>query len=218
MRSRREAGPSDVEPDQIVVSCVFECGRHLGLEAILLYRSLDSSEGRLAKAKRRAYCVGALDPAVARPLEALSVDLVQTGPVLADTPLANKIRMFDCRPGEKVLVALDTDIVVVGELWPWVSDEVVGAKPVDQNPFSATHWRHIHRHLGLDEPSTRYRTHFDHELTPPYFNSGVIIMPGKWASDVAAIWTERTAILNRDLAAIDPGLEQYSYYTAQLAF
>lgn len=217
-----QPSPADVDngliPDQVVVSSVFQCVADYAEETILLYRSLEWVGGPLADARRRSYCAGPLEPAVGQKLAELDVEVVEVEPLMPELPLTNKLHMFERRGGEKLLVALDTDIVFTGDIWPWLQSEAVAAKPVDQNPFTPDQWGRIHSYFGLKQPATRHWTHFHRALTPPYFNSGVVLFPARWADEAGSVWMRYIEELWDNLHRVDPDLERHRYFTEQVSF
>ncbi len=209
---------ADLDPGHVVVSCVFQCVADYAEEAVLLYRSLELAGGPLADARRRSYCAGPLDPGIGRRLAALDVEVVEVEPLMPELPLTNKLHMFERRGDEELVVALDTDIVVTGDVWPWLQTEAVAAKPVDQNPFTSAQWRRLYSYFGLPAPAARHWTHFHRALTPPYFNSGVVFFPARRADEAASVWMRYIVELWDNLDRVDPELERHRYFTEQVSF
>ncbi len=208
-----------VEPTRVVVSCVFDQNPLYRAEALLLYGSLIKFGGRLVEARRRAYSVGPLDCVTGRHFERLGVEVITVTPPIEGFPLANKLRMFEQRcEDEDVLLALDTDTVIAGDVCDWLQADAVAAKPVDHNQLSEGEWTSLYRHFDLEAPSVRFRTHFHHLLAPPYFNSGVICFPSDQLAGFSSEWEVLIDSSLGHLGAIDENLESRRYYAEQWSF
>ena len=210
--------PDQLDPEEIVVSCVFECHKAYAEETVLLYQSLDLVGGALARARRRAYCAGPLQPEVSRRLADLAVEVVVVEGILDEYPHANKIRMFEAYPGEKLLIALDTDIAFVGDPSTRLHADAIGVKAVDQNPLDMEQWDRLFEYFGVDTPNQRLRTHFNDQLSVPYFNTGVVLMPSAWVNDLAPLWEHYTRTIWESITDIGFGIDRHRFFTDQYAF
>jgi hypothetical protein len=212
--------PDRIDPARVVVSAVFECKGGYDTETIMLYRTLDANGGALAEARRRAYCAGPLDPAVAATLDGLGVEVIETESIIDEYPHANKIRMFERRAAdEDVVIALDTDVCIAGDFSSWLFPGVAAAKPVDQNPLTMEQWYRLFDYFGVPLPTARHRTHFHGDLVVPYFNTGVVVFP---LDDRVAEFTERWERYVRDLwpnyDRVGMEIGQKRFFTDQYAF
>jgi hypothetical protein len=107
-------------------------------------------------------------------------------------PYANKLRMFEHgpEPGTDVLVGLDCDTVVVGDVSPFLSADAVGAKPADCDFLTEGEWRRVFSRFEIPPPPRNCRTTTLDQQTYPYFNSGVLVVPASLTERLATRWWE----------------------------
>jgi len=205
-----------VTPERVVIATVFENRPPYLQEVATLYRTLIAEGGMLAQARKVAYCIGAPDPSLLRGLAALEVSVREVEPVDRRCPHANKLRMLE-QPGDvDYLVALDTDIAIAGDFSPWIPGEAIAAKPVDGDPLTLDDWVLLFDHFGLSLPRARYLTHFQVTETIPYFNSGVVIIPGHLIGVLRQTWSKFVADL-LDVYVRLPRIEPHRFFTDQFA-
>ena len=106
-------------------------------------------------------------------------------------PYANKLRMLELAKDMDfdVLVALDCDVIVMGDVTPLVSPEVFRAKPADWDFLTPEHWRRIFAELDLRAPERKTLTTTSMQRTYPYFNSGVLFVPHGICSGLLELWS-----------------------------
>lgn len=183
----------------------------------MLYESIENQSTGIASAKRRAYHVGPISQPLRNQLEKLRVELCEAPESIAGYPHANKLQMFEARPGERILVALDTDILVVDDPTPWLSETVFLAKQADQNPVSEHLWRTMCEHFGFDVPLARSFNHFDGALTVPYFNSGVIVVPSLNVASLRIQWMRACREIWQIGDQLGLSSPQHRFHTDQIA-
>ena len=210
--------PEGIAPEEVVVSCVFESKAPYADEAVLLYRTLDALGGTMAGARRRAYCAGPVEDGTRRALEGLAVEVVVVEGLIPEYPHANKIRMFEQRPGEKILVALDTDVCIAGDFGRWLSAEMAAIKQVDQNPLDDDQWKRLFGYFGLEVPRVRYLTHFDAAPVTAYFNTGVVVMPSSRCAELTEAWEEFTRVLWANYDTVGLGVRDKRFFSDQFGF
>src|SRR5262249_19298674 len=149
------------------------------LEVELLFRSLRRRGGHLARARCAAKFVGTVNRAVAQRLDALEVEVDVVQRVDPRSPHANKIRMLEGAGDVGFLVALDNDVARSRDLSSYLDPARVGAKPEDLDPLTFPQWVHLFDYLRLEIPPERFRTTFTWAETIPYFNTGVLLLPGR---------------------------------------
>jgi len=185
-----------------------------------LLLSLRTFGGRQAQAPFVACFVGGVDETARRLLERLEAEVRVVQPVKGLARHANKLRMLEMgsRTDFDVLVALDCDVVITGDVSPWLGTKAIGLKPVDVDPFVASDWRRLHRALGVPDPGELVRATSTGRMTRPYFNSGVITVPRALCDPLSRAWTES---LNAVVGALEsePGLlpAHLKFFTDQLA-
>ncbi len=104
-------------------------------------------------------------------------------PILAGHDI---VVLLDC--DTLVVVLLDCDTLVVQDPAPWIDPSAVAAKLADLPTVSLTDLQAIFRHFKCAIPSPRYY----HELTGDagiaYCNSGVVVVPEKYRSQLVREW------------------------------
>ena len=149
-------------------------------EVVCLFASLERFGGRLRAAQRRAYLVNDVPAETGDRLEALGVDVRTVPEIDRDYRLANKLSMFAAEATEctGLLVALDTDIVVAGDITPYLDTGVLQAKQVDGDLLTLEAWHELFDRFGLTLPSERHPPSLYPGWTHAYFNTGVLMIPG----------------------------------------
>lgn len=207
-----------MDPSRVVVATVFEPRDHFPAEVELLYRSMSLRGGRLASARRIAYCVGTPDANLKATLEELDVEIRESPPFDDRCAHANKLAMFERHPDADLLLALDTDVAFTGDPTGWLLEDVIGAKPVDCNIFEESQWKRLFGHFGLDVPTSRDLPHAEGPPVPPYFNSGVISVPMEHVGSIASRWGANVLRLLDEYAELGQDIAKYRFFTDQFAF
>jgi hypothetical protein len=145
-----------------------------------LFRSLDLFGGELRRARRRAHFVGDVSDASARRVRDAGAEVGVVPVVEPRFRFANKLAMLReaADEGAELLVALDCDIVVAGDVTPHLDSDVFQAKPPDGDLLTLELWRAIFERFGLELPRERYATSIRPGWTHAYFNTGVLLVPG----------------------------------------
>lgn len=159
-------------------------------EVVLLFASLERFGGAARRARRRAYCIGDVSARLERQLADLGVEVRVREPIRDGLRFANKLRMFDPRDNEDtaLLVALDTDVVVAGDLSEYLDTTVVQARQVDSDRLTFALWERLFARFGVPLPHVRLPTNASAGWTHAYFNTGVVLVPGWLLADVHARW------------------------------
>jgi hypothetical protein len=90
-----------------------------------------------------------------------------------------------------VLLAIDTDTIVLGDIGVHAAGDAVAVKPENIDPYGPETWRELYAALGIDEPSRSMVTTSTGELTYPYFNSGVVFVPHGLCAPLFECWADR---------------------------
>ena len=148
--------------------------------------------GSLAEAPIVVYMVEGADSRFVSGFGALGAEARVVPRFDAEDPYANKLRIFEAGPdpGTDVLVALDCDTVVVGDFASLLATDAVGVKPADRDFLRDDEWRCIFAELGMPVPVRDCVTTSLNQRTYPYFNSGVVIVPGAMSQPLFALWSE----------------------------
>lgn len=201
---------------RVVVACVAENTPIFHREVIFLFKSLRCLGGRLADAQAIAYFVDSVDAEVTATLAALDVTVQMVHRLEARCAHANKIQMLDDTGDYDYLVAVDTDIVVVGDFSSQLTGNSIAAKPADSDPLTLAGWQKLFGYFNLQLPEARCLTSFTLNETIPYFNSGVIVIPRSWVSRLRTLWREYTMRLLDAYGELHE-VEKYRFFTDQFA-
>lgn len=186
-------------------------------EVCRLFASLRALGGSLKDAKCTALFTGPPDSAATTDLlRDLDVEVRQVTPIDSRCPHANKIRMLEQDDDVDWLLALDTDMLVTGDLGGDLTSAGVRLRVVDADPFTRAQWRRLYAHFELQSPRLKLRTTCGGERSPEYYNSGAVFVAREHRAQLSATWREFvTAILDSypDLGDI----VAQSFYTDQLA-
>lgn len=188
-------------------------------ESLLLARSIRAFGGTFAEAHIRMYFVERL-PADVDAFAALGVELRVAPRFSTVCPHANKVAMFADADGYDYLVALDTDIVMVGDIVHHLVGDSIAVRLDSRDPLGTPVWRRLFEHFGLDVPAERYISVLTRtEMIAPYANGGVIIVPTHMLDELRASWS---AWVHRLIEARphfpEIALPANAYFTDQFAF
>jgi hypothetical protein len=182
--------------------------------------SIRSFAGELASAPIVANFVDSASPALTRGLRELDVEINVVARVPGGNPLANKLRMLELHRDHEfdVLIALDCDVVVLGDPQPWVRPDVIAAKPADFDRFSEQEWSSVFSALGIRKPERSLTATATGQRIYPYFNSGVVFVPHGRCAELHQGWARTYSELTAALAA-DPKLirPQWQWLAEQAA-
>jgi len=178
----------------VLLSCVTEDRPdfHARVESLVL--SARDHAGSLAGAPFVVNSVESADPAFVERMRALdaSVRIVPrfserqglgTGPM-------NKLRMLELAADHDfdVLLALDCDTVLTGDPAPHLPLDAVGVAPADVDPFGDRAWRRFFEGAGLPVPERSVVGATSGRPMYPYFNSGVVSVPGALCATLLEDW------------------------------
>lgn len=209
---------SEPSPPAVVVACVAENDPLWAKRVETLVISLRAFGGHWRAADVRVHVVDRLEPAVWRRVERLDVTCRRVRRFAAPYPHANKLRMleqFAADPGG-VLLALDCDVAVVGDLGPPHAEAIAG-KAADRSPISPANWRKLLARFELPCPEVDLEMSSTGDRVPvPYLNSGVLVVPGAMAGVLADAWAR---FIGRVWAASAEQalLRRVAFFTDQLA-
>lgn len=188
-------------------------------ESLLLVRSIRAFGGSLADADIRLHFVDRIPAGAEAVFAALGVQL-QVAPRFSEKcPHANKLAMFADAAGYDYLVALDTDIVMVGDIVHHLVGESIAARLDSRDPLGTPVWRRLYEHFGLEVPAERYISFLTRtEMIAPYSNSGVLIVPTQHVDALRESWSEwvlRLIDARPHFPEIE--VEANAYFTDQIA-
>jgi len=172
--------PTAQPPADVVMACVAE-NRPRGAQKLYnLALSLRTFGGALAGVPLHAFFVDGLGPRFQECLAPLGVRGTVVPGFPAPAARTIKLRMFEdfSRQPGGTLVALDCDVVVVGDFTASLSATAVRGVPATVSPLRPPQWVELLALLGLGPDGRGVRTvGTAEELPVPYFNSGVLFVP-----------------------------------------
>jgi hypothetical protein len=147
-------------------------------------------------------------------LECLGVEIAPITNPLDDAYLiGHKVAAVRLLHGQGLGMFLDSDILAMRE-----PDKLTGklaAVPASRQHCPLLIWRHIYESFGLSFPGRGPPTLVSQEMTAPYYNSGVIALPGEMAAHLADVWTQCAWQIDSDQrvphGAKRPFLDQTSF-------
>jgi hypothetical protein len=185
----------------LVVSCVAEDTPKWVERVRMLALSLRRFGGGMADAPLIANFVGSTQCVGKSDLKEMGVSVRTVAPVHDSCPWANKLRMLELPELAScdLLLALDCDVVVMGDVRPIFSVEALGAVPEGESAFTEHQWGFLSEVFGVKL-----------EIVPAlvngltarsYVNSGVLGIPSHMCRDLRLRWEEA-------LVRLDPVFEQ----------
>lgn len=189
--------------DDVVIACVAESRPEWYRMVENLAISTRNFGGRLAQGRLAAYLVDGVDQAQVGVLRELGVELHDADRYIAAQPTTNKLRMFEdlVREGAPgLLVAVDCDVVVVGDFLDEARPDTLCAMPAGSSPMTNAQWSELLASLGLpeaDQPVVMLET--GQQVPAPYLNSGVMLVPASIAAPLTSAWTKYVDLFAADL-------------------
>jgi hypothetical protein len=147
--------------------------------------------GSLADAPILANFVESVAPAAERRLAGLDTSVAIVDRFDHRYPYANKLRMLQQAADRSfdVLVALDCDVLVLGDVRDHMVEDAVRAKVADIDVLRRDEWMRLWRALELQAPAPHFLTTTLRQQTVPYFNSGVMFVPQHLCGDLFEGWS-----------------------------
>lgn len=140
---------------------------------------------------------GPLKLEVEQALSDLDVRIVPIrNPFSANYPIGHKFAALALVAGPDMGFFLDSDMLAMGAPPAWPSG--LGLVPASNNHFERTAWEYAYAKFGLAVPPAIAPTLVTQETTAPYYNSGMIAVPGEIASWLAMTWIETAARIDED--------------------
>jgi hypothetical protein len=178
-----------------LVACVAENSDPWYREVQNLVLSVRCFGGGLAGAPVVVNFVDDVDPRYEKGLADLDAEVRVVARFDARSPASNKLRMLELAETHEfdLLLAIDTDTLVVGDVGAYGDPSAVAVKPENLDPYPAGAWRALYAHLGIPEPSRSQVTTSTGQVSHPYYNSGVLFVPRHQCRPLLAAWARRVA-------------------------
>ena len=208
-----------MQSKKIAIVCQVPAEEPFTKEAEYLFRSINAYGGKLAKAEKIACFSESVSDETISSLEKLGVKTRLIEPIDSRCVHANKIQMLGLSEEVDfdVLVALDTDTIILKDFSNFIDEKKIGAVRDDVDPLGLDNWKILFEHFGLKLPDERFHSYVNWKKTIPYFNTGVLFIPQAYVSDLYTTWK---SYVNKLLDAYEkfPIIAKSSFWTDQISF
>jgi hypothetical protein len=180
-------------PPEVTFACVAENTPRWFHQVQNLAISIRRFGGGLAEMPIRALFVDEVDPAFVAGLDRFGVETVVVArhPLFGVSRASNKFRALeiDIDPS-RVLIYLDCDVVVMGDLSDAVRPDVFRAAPDTVQHYSRQDWETVSAGLGIPLPDRQLVSASSGEVGVAYYNSGVMFIPAPFVRPLADRWVD----------------------------
>jgi len=140
---------------------------------------------------------GPLQTETLKALAALNVGKIPVrNPLRPDYPIGHKFAALMLLDGPDCGIFIDSDVLVMTV--PQSLPDSLAAVPASFNHHAKPVWQHVYSRFGLTLPLASPPTLVSRDRTAPYFNSGVIVVPGPVAKRLAASWIDTAMQIDGD--------------------
>lgn len=188
---------------RVLFSCVGEDRPDWHQKMGNLVLSIRRFGGALAQAPVVVNVVGSAERGFVERMDRLDALVQVVQPVDAGRPTFNKLRMLELtQPDFDVLVALDCDLILRGDITAELRPDELRAVPAGRSHLPARAWQRLYERRQLALPPKATVMAVSGEMTYPYFNSGVVFVPRSSCSLLRRHWH-----LQREWVRTPPGVE-----------
>lgn len=150
------------------------------------------------------------------PLRSLGAAIARTPAVQERSPL-NKVAMFRAADPSRQLIALDCDLLLSADLDGFPQHDGLSAVPAEFPLLASGVWRDLYSALKLPLLADPLAATVSGQPIPvPYFNSGVVVLPGRWGAELAEAWLHYAG-LARQHEAIPRWTKSHDFHLEQIA-
>lgn len=196
-----------------VICCIGENKPNYFMKLKNLFLSIDKLGGEVTKFGRVVFFMEKPKVEYKTELEKMGVKIINSTPINPKYPHNNKARMLELDLGYKWYVLLDHDTIVCKNFTKFLNNKTFRAKPVDWSGPNIKLWKKIFRKFNLELPSIRYTTTSDAKEVIPYFNSGVLLVPGSYRKKLYDAWT----YFIHELISFKEQLNNFTFFIDQIA-
>jgi len=187
-----EIGKVLIRPDKVLIICQGNLNKKFLTQMKNLFLTLQLNGGVISKAKRIA-CLSEVGPNFVEPefFNKLNVKVQKIDDIDARHIISNKIQMLNQTYLEndfELVVALDTDIVITKDFSSFLNDDKIGGAPVRRPKNRMENWKDFYKFFGIKLPEQRFFSTITYDEMPPYFNSGVLVVPRKHVTNLYNAW------------------------------
>jgi hypothetical protein len=160
----------------VIFTCTAEDQSRYAMRVENLLLSIRAFGGASRDAPVVVNVVDSVTPSFKARVENLGGEVRLVERVAAGPPPANKLRMLECDHGGDVVVGLDCDVVVLGDVSIFAGT-AIRAKRADTNPFTTKQWARLLAAIELEVGLHDWVPTMGGTPMPVHFNTGVLFMP-----------------------------------------
>ena len=174
----------------VAFGCVAEATPTFYAQVRRMIQSIRWFGGSLADADIFVCVVGEIDPAARREFIELGAQVRQVAEFNPINPHCNKIRFFELPElmQYETAVLLDCDVALVQDPAPYFDQPSLQLKIADLPSVPNELLASLCAHFGLPVPEPVYQTTCSQEPTIWYCNTGVMIVPTAWLTQIVPAW------------------------------
>jgi len=202
---------------KLLITCLAENNASYHLKVITLFQSIRENGGKLNEAIKIVHFIGGVDEWVKEYLAEQGIRTRIVDPIDIRSPHSNKIRMLEVEEQYDVMLMLDCDTAITCDFSDHLTTEAIMAKPTNTHTLELDMWRNLFRYFEVPFPAHRIRTTFSYVYTVPYFNSGFIAVPQKYASQLYGLWKKWAVRLLDSYSNLEKEIQDEKFYTDQFA-
>jgi hypothetical protein len=197
------ANPTPLSASDVVVGCVTENTPKYLAQTTRLLQSIRWFGGEMAQCRIVVCAVETISPRAKRRFEELGAAVRIVPRFDARDGSSNRLQMLrEVLDGpERVVLSLDSDILICGNVLPFLRDDAFQAKVAPVATVRHETFLRLFDHFNLPLPPRTFVTGYTDQPTIPYFNGGVIALPRALAATLLPEWHRHTAAL-----LADPGI------------
>jgi hypothetical protein len=145
--------------------------------------------GSLADAPVLVGVIDGVKRGIRRSLEAQGATVRPVPVVNPEYRYANKLRMLELPPEHEVelIVCLDVDILVLGDIAPFLKPDVVQARTAGVDRWPEELWIQLFERFGLPVPAERHVL-LTGQRSFRYANTGVLGIPWRYREQIRECW------------------------------
>lgn len=196
-----------------VICCIGENKQDYFIKLKNLFLSIDRLGGEISKLDRVVFFMEAPKVKYKKELEKMDVRVINSTPVNIKYPHNNKARMLELDLGYNLYILLDHDTIVCDDFSKFLNNNTFQAKPVDWSGPKLEFWKKIFNVFNLKLPVERYTSTKDGKKIIPYFNSGVLLVPGSYRKNLYDAWIYYI----HELISIKEQLDNFTFFIDQIA-
>jgi len=202
-----------VNPERVIIACQGSPTKKFLKQMENLFKTLDVNGGQLKKAKRLACFSEDINPELTSELTKLHVRIKKVDSIDSRHIISNKIQMLlldEYNDDYDYLAALDSDIVINKDFSHYFRPDGIGAALVRHSENNLLQWEKFFQFFGFELPEKIFYSSINRKEIPPYFNSGVLLIPRQYIKLLYDKWKEFILKLIESFDQIPDNKESFS--------